>query len=247
MTLVIILFSFILVLTIEADEKADRYNPVANPVRLQISYADPVWKSKQIPIGKQCQRYGIGNPYYVTVNAVHQTTSKSVDFIKRWPIGVKSKNNATRYDPYKNYRFRVIMNNRTVLGIQKVIAQKGCTKFVKCRMKRNNNVVHKSMDKATCEGIILEKGMTYDIEFEKWVNMVHSLARDRSRNLINYKINLIIEVLNVKGAVEIRYFLHGCWVSDYTTLPELDAPANAVAIQFIKLEMKSCEFQGQGT
>jgi phage tail-like protein len=34
------------------------------------------------------------------------------------------------------------------------------------------------------------------------------------------------------------YKVYRCWVSEYKALPDLDANANAVAIQYIKIEMR---------
>ena len=57
-------------------------------------------------------------------------------------------------------------------------------------------------------------------------------------DLVNYKKDLVIEVMNEKGQVAFRYFLFRCWVSEYTALPELDANANAVAIESMKIELE---------
>jgi phage tail-like protein len=34
----------------------------------------------------------------------------------------------------------------------------------------------------------------------------------------------------------LRYFVYRCWVSEYQAMPDLDANANAVAIENIKIE-----------
>ena len=47
--------------------------------------------------------------------------------------------------------------------------------------------------------------------------------------------------MNEKGQVAYRYFLHDCWVSEFTTLPDLDANANAVAIETLKIELEGWE------
>jgi phage tail-like protein len=41
-----------------------------------------------------------------------------------------------------------------------------------------------------------------------------------------------------------RYFLHGCWVSEFTASPDLDANANAVAIESMKIELEGWERDG---
>jgi phage tail-like protein len=71
--------------------------------------------------------------------------------------------------------------------------------------------------------------------------MVHPDAGDTAMDLVNYKKELTLEVLNEKGHVAFRYFLHGCWVSEFTSVPDLDANANAVAIESMKIEMEGWE------
>jgi phage tail-like protein len=52
---------------------------------------------------------------------------------------------------------------------------------------------------------------------------------------------LILEVYNEAGQLALAYRLFRCWVSEYQSLPDLDANANAVAIQHIKLENEGWE------
>jgi phage tail-like protein len=149
--------------------------------------------------------------------------------------------NAHRYDPYKNFKFRIIWDGKPVLGVSKVGALKRTTEVVKHRSGGDNSSDHKSPGRTTYDGLTLDRGITHDREFEKWANMVHSYAGDASMDLVNYKKELTLEVLNEKGHVAFRYFLHGCWVSEFTTLPDLDANANAVAIEHIKIELEGWE------
>ena len=76
----------------------------------------------------------------------------------------------------------------------------------------------------------MERGITHDLEFESWANLVHTYEGDSLMDLAGYKKELTLEVMNEKGQVALRYFLHACWVSEYTAVPDLDANANAVAI-----------------
>ncbi len=149
--------------------------------------------------------------------------------------------NAHRYDPYKNFKFRIIWDGKPVLGVSKVGALKRTTEVVKHRSGGDNSSDHKSPGRTTYDGLTLERGITHDREFEKWANMVHSYAGDASMDLVNYKKELTLEVLNEKGHVAFRYFLHGCWVSEFTTVPDLDANANAVAIEHLKIELEGWE------
>ncbi len=146
--------------------------------------------------------------------------------------------NVHRYDPYKNFKFRVLWDDKPVLGVSKAGALKRTTEVVKHRSGGENSTDHKSPGRTTYDGIVLERGITHDAEFEKWANMVHPYAGDAGKDLANYKKELTLEVMNEKGQVALRYFLHGCWVSEFTAVPDLDANANVVAIESIKVEME---------
>jgi phage tail-like protein len=149
--------------------------------------------------------------------------------------------NAHRFDPYKNYKFRVIWDGRTVLGVSKAGALKRTTEVVKHRSGGENSTDHKSPGRTTYDSLSMERGITHDPEFEKWANLVHPYSGDASMDLVNYKKELTLEVMNEKGHVAKRYFLHNCWVSEFTAVPDLDANANAVAIESIKIELEGWE------
>jgi phage tail-like protein len=146
--------------------------------------------------------------------------------------------NATRVDPYKNFKFRVLWDGKAVLGVSKVSSLKRTTEVVKHRSGGQNSYDHKSPGRSTYDGVTLERGITHDIEFEKWANAVSSYAGDSAMDLAGYKKDLTLEVLNEKSQVALRYFLFRCWVSEFVTLPDLDANANAVAIEHIKIELE---------
>lgn len=149
--------------------------------------------------------------------------------------------NAHRRDPYKNFKFRVVWDGRTVMGVSKVGALKRTTEVVKHREGGDNSSDRKSPGRTTYEGITMERGLTHDPEFENWANKVHAYSGDASMDLVAYKKQLTLEVLNEKGHVAKRYFLYHCWVSEFTAVPDLDANANAVAIEHIKIELEGWE------
>lgn len=149
--------------------------------------------------------------------------------------------NAHRYDPYKNYKFRVVLDNKPVMGVSKIGSLKRTTEVVKHRWGGNNSYDHKSPGRTSYEGITLERGITHDLEFEKWANTVHNPNGDALMDLAGYKKDLTMEVMNEKGQVALRYFMYDCWVSEFTAVPDLDANANAVAIESMKIEMEYWE------
>jgi phage tail-like protein len=157
--------------------------------------------------------------------------------------------NASRYDPYKNFKFRVKWDGRYVAGVSKVSALKRTTEVVEHREGGDSSSSRKSPGRTKYEPITMERGVTHDEEFEKWANRVwnHENAqasadsREREVSLANFRKDLLIDVFNEAGQKVISYKVHRCWVSEYQALPDLDANANAVAIQTIKLENEGWE------
>ncbi|BAC68091.1 phage tail protein [Streptomyces avermitilis] len=152
--------------------------------------------------------------------------------------------NAARLDPYKNFKFRVKWDNRYVAGISKVSALKRTTEVVEHRDGGDHSSARKSPGRTKYEPITLERGVTHDPEFEAWANKVWNYAnaqaapdqRDREVSLAGFRKDLVIEVYNEAGQKVLAYQVFRCWVSEYQALPDLDANANAVAIQQLKLE-----------
>lgn len=146
--------------------------------------------------------------------------------------------NTHRIDPYKNFKFKLLWDGKVVLGISKVSALKRSTEVVKHRSGGDNSFDHKSPGRTSYEAVTMERGITHDLGFEQWANQVHSYQGDPSMDLVNYKKDLTLEVMNERGQVAIRYFLYRCWVSEFTAMPDLDANANAVAIENMKVEIE---------
>ena len=109
-----------------------------------------------------------------------------------------------------------------MLGVSKVSALKRTTEVVKHRDGGDNSSDHKSPGRTSYDAITLERGLTHDPEFEAWVNKVHPYSGDAAMDLANYKKELTLEMMNEKGHTVFRYFLHACWVSESTSLPEFE-------------------------
>lgn len=151
--------------------------------------------------------------------------------------------NAERFDPYKNFKFRVKWDGRYVAGISKIGSLKRTTEVVKHREGGDPSSSRKSPGKNEYEAITLERGVTHDKEFEKWANKIWNYGSGLGAevSLKDFRKDIIIEVYNEAGQLAIAYKVYRCWVSEYTSLPDLDANGNAVAIQSIKLENEGWE------
>jgi phage tail-like protein len=151
--------------------------------------------------------------------------------------------NPTRFDPYKNFKFRVKWDGRYVAGVSKVSALKRTTEVVEHREGGDPSTSRKSPGRSKYDAITLERGVTNDVEFERWANKVWNFGSGLGAevSLKDFRKDLIIEVYNEAGQLALAYKVFRCWVSEYQSLPDLDANANAVAIQHIKLENEGIE------
>ena len=151
--------------------------------------------------------------------------------------------NPSRFDPYKNFKFRVKWDGRYVAGISKVSALKRTTEVVKHREGGDPSSTRKSPGRTEYEAITLERGVTHDAEFEKWANKVWNFGAGlgAETSLKDFRKDLIIELYNEAGQVVIAYRVFRAWVSDFQAQADLDANANAVLIQSIKLENEGWE------
>ena len=151
--------------------------------------------------------------------------------------------NPTRFDPYKNFKFRVRWDGRHVAGVSKISALKRMTEVVKFRDGGSNSTSRKSPGRTEYEAITLERGVTHDTEFETWANRVWdvSAGQGAEMSLKNFRRDLIIDLYNEAGQLALSYKVLRAWVSEFQALPELDANANAVAIQSIKIENEGWE------
>ena len=153
--------------------------------------------------------------------------------------------NALRIDPYKNFKFRVAFPGRGyVAGISKVSALKRTTEMVEFREGGDPSSSHKSPGKTKYEAITLERGVTHDPEFEMWANQVWNYGnaqaapdqRTKEVSLKDFRRNISIDLFNESGEKVISFQVFRAWVSEYTAQADLDANANAILIQSIKLE-----------
>ena len=151
--------------------------------------------------------------------------------------------NAQRFDPYKNFKFRVKWDGKYVAGISKVGALKRTTEVVKHRDGGDPSSSRKSPGRTEYDAITLDRGVTHDKEFEQWANKVWNFGSGLGAevSLKDFRKDVIIEVYNEAGQLALAYKVFRCWVSEWQAEADLDANANAVLIQHIKLENEGWE------
>jgi phage tail-like protein len=150
--------------------------------------------------------------------------------------------NATRFEPYKNFKFRIKWDGRYVAGISKVSPLKRTTEVIKHRDGAIANFQMLSPGRSAHEAITFERGLTHDHEFENWAFKIwnYGAGAGAQASLADFRKDIILEVQNEAGQVALAYKIYRCWVSEYA-LPEFDANANGVAIEHIKVENEGWE------
>lgn len=157
-----------------------------------------------------------------------------------------------RDDPYRNFKFKVKWDGVYVAGISKVSALSRTTQVMTHRAGGDPTTPRRMPGQSEYQAITLERGVTHDPAFEQWANKVwdfHNLTIDdrqdetgnQNVSLKDFRKDIVLEVYNEAGQKVIAYTIFRCWPSEFTSLPEMDANGNAVAIQMLKLENEGWE------
>lgn len=151
--------------------------------------------------------------------------------------------NINRYDPYKTYNFLVYFGTSTspVAAVSKVGGLKRSSDVIDYK-QAGYPVTLKGLGRTKYDPITLERGLTHDRDFVEWANASQVLDKGAARtSLKNLRREVRIDLLNEQGTPVWRFLVHRCWVSEYQALPDLDAGANAIALEHIKLENEGWE------
>ncbi len=151
--------------------------------------------------------------------------------------------NPNRFDPYKNFKFRVKWDGKYVAGVSKISPLVRTTEVVKHREGGDPSTSRKSPGRTEYEPVTLERGVTHDLEFEKWANKVWNFGSGLGTevSLKDFRKDVILELYNEAGQLVLAYKLFRCWVSEFQALPELNANDGAVAIQKLTLQNEGWE------
>jgi len=151
--------------------------------------------------------------------------------------------NPSRFDPYKNFKFRVKWDGRYVAGVSRIGPLRRRTEVVEHREGGDPSTSRKSPGRTEYDAITLERGVTHDAEFERWANKVwaHGRAAGSEVSLADFRKDIVIEFYNEAGQLTLAYKVYRCWPSEYQALPDLEANSNAVAIEHLRLENEGWE------
>ena len=153
--------------------------------------------------------------------------------------------NATRFDPYKNFKFRVkwdgTLRRRRAARSARSSAPprwsstaRAATRQLEPQVARPHRVRGRSRSSAASR-------TTSSSSSGPTRSGTSASGLGAEVSLKDFRKDLIIELYNEAGQLVLAYKVFRCWVSEYQALPDLDANANAVAIQHIKLENEGWE------
>jgi phage tail-like protein len=151
--------------------------------------------------------------------------------------------NPHRFDPYKNFKFRVKWDGKYVAGISAISPLRRTTEVILFRTGLEPSSTRKLPGRTEFEPITLERGVTHDPEFEDWANSVWRLGAGLGSevSLARFRKDIVIELLNEAGQLVKAYHVYRCWPSEYQALPQLEANAPEVAIEKLVLQNEGWE------
>lgn len=149
--------------------------------------------------------------------------------------------NAHRHDPYRNFKFQILIDGQPVAGLMKVSALQKVTEVIEYREGGDPTSSRKLPGRTEYMPITLEQGVSHDPVFEEWANLVNNLDGDAAMSLKNFRKDIVLNLINLQGTVAKSYIIRRCWVSEYSALPDLDANDSAVAIEKIVIQNEGWE------
>ena len=150
--------------------------------------------------------------------------------------------NAHRHDPYRTFKFQVLIDGQPVAGLRKMGALKKKTQSVKWRTAGDPSHERVLPGGTEYDPVTMEQGLTHDPVFENWAKLVNNIEGDAAMSLKDFRKDIVINVMNLQGQVAMSYKLNRAWVSDFQALPDLDAGSmNTVGIQTLTLQHEGWE------
>lgn len=151
--------------------------------------------------------------------------------------------NPTRFDPYKQFKFRIKWDGRYIPGVARVSALRRTTEVVEHREGGDPSSSRRSPGQSRFDPLVLERGRTHDDEFERWANRVWSYgaATGAEVSLADFRKDIIVDLFNEAGQKVMAFKVFRCWPSEYVALEDLDANGTAVAVERLVLQNEGWE------
>ena len=139
--------------------------------------------------------------------------------------------NPQRFDPYKNFRFRVTIDGITVATLNDATGLNPTPGSPKKKSRKKMPGLQKFGN------ITLKRVAITDTKFLDWINDLFNLSETEAKNL---RKTMILEYCNEAGEVIASYRLINGWVTKLEG-PDLNAKGNEVVIETIELGYEGLE------
>jgi phage tail-like protein len=146
--------------------------------------------------------------------------------------------NPSRFDPYKNFKFRVKWDGKYISGVAKV---NGLHRETAVATQLTAGRIVKNPGVTTYPAIVIERGRTHDTAFEAWANKVYNLNPGGTAPAADFRKDMIVELYNEAGQLAMAWRVKKCWPSKYSPLKEFNANRTEVAVESIVLEHEGWE------
>jgi phage tail-like protein len=146
--------------------------------------------------------------------------------------------NASRVDPFRNFKFGVRWDGRYVAAVSSVSALRRTTDVIEQREGGDPTATHRMPGRTTYEPVTLERGVTHDPEFEQWANKVAGAGpgAGSAGPLEDFRRDVTIELFDDAGRAVMSYTIFRCWPSEYVAVSSLDVHTNVAPVERLTLE-----------
>ena len=120
--------------------------------------------------------------------------------------------NTDRHDPYRTFMFQVLIDGQKVAGLKKMGMLKKTTEAVKWRSAGDPSHERVMPGGTSYEPVTLEQGLTHDLVFEDWANLVNNIKGNAAMSLKNFRKTIDLHVFNLQGVPVMGFKLpmRGC-------------------------------------
>ena len=190
----------------------------------------------------ECEAYFACEPSWIGLNsrtgAILINATPPVGQHKEASITMPLPADTQRLDPYKNFKVRLRCDGKYVYGGNQVAGAMPFSIGASFRPGGDPSTSDRLPGHAKYPAITLERGLVLDQSFHNWADQVSNFGHKMGSEVSSVKSrkDIFLELYDEAGHLAMTYRFFRCWVSGYKVLPNLDANANAVAIEHMHLE-----------
>lgn len=147
-------------------------------------------------------------------------------------------------DPYRNFKFEVEINGFTRAGFSVVSGLSETTEDITYREGGENETPHHLPGQTTYGDVTLSRGISDDDDFINWREEIFNLDQANGQQGDNetFRKTVVVKLKDKSGAAVKKWTIKRAWPKEFSS-EDLDANANAVAIQNIVLANEGIKYE----